>query len=238
MSAPAPLVLAKAPVPGQVKTRLAADVGATAAADLAAAALLDTLDVVLEAFPDGPRVVALAGDLAAAERSEQIVEALRGWIVLPQRGESFAERIGWAHVDLHEATGRSSLQIGMDTPHLASKMLVDAAEALRTNDAVLGLAEDGGWWVLGLCDPRHARLLRDVPTSSTDTGNLTLAALNRELTIATAAATYDVDTVVEASRAAADAPGTRFATAWRALPDTFHDSVRETRGDSGEGGPR
>ena len=43
------LVVAKAPVPGQAKTRLAASVGDRAAADIAAAALLDTLDAVAAA---------------------------------------------------------------------------------------------------------------------------------------------------------------------------------------------
>ena len=43
------LVVAKAPVPGQAKTRLAASVGEQAAADIAAAALLDTLDAVAAA---------------------------------------------------------------------------------------------------------------------------------------------------------------------------------------------
>ncbi|MDT7765522.1 MAG: uncharacterized protein QOC63_4942, partial [Mycobacterium sp.] len=56
------LVVAKAPAPGQAKTRLAASVGAQAAADIAAAALLDTLDAVAAAQVQA-RVVALTGDL-------------------------------------------------------------------------------------------------------------------------------------------------------------------------------
>ncbi len=48
---PAVLVMAKAPVAGQVKTRLGAHVGHDAAADLAAACVLDTLDVCQEVFP-------------------------------------------------------------------------------------------------------------------------------------------------------------------------------------------
>ena len=56
------LVVAKAPVPGLAKTRLAASIGADAAADVAAAALLDTLDAVAAASVQA-RVVALVGDL-------------------------------------------------------------------------------------------------------------------------------------------------------------------------------
>ena len=59
------LVVAKAPVPGLAKTRLAASIGDRAAADIAAAALLDTLDAVAAA-PVQARVVAMTGDLDAA----------------------------------------------------------------------------------------------------------------------------------------------------------------------------
>lgn len=217
MSGVVPLVLAKAPVAGRVKTRLAADVGDLVAADLAAAALLDTLDLVHEAFPDGPRWLALEGDLAGAERSEEVARRLEGWTVVPQRGDTFAERIGNAHSDLHEATGSAVLQIGMDTPHLVPEMLLEAADSLTGHEGVLGPAEDGGWWLLGLNDPRQAVLLRDVPMSRPDTGDLTMAALVASVTMATGSTTYDVDTATEAERAAADAPQTRFAAGWRAL---------------------
>ena len=50
---PRALVLAKAPVAGRVKTRLGADVGMAYAADLAAAALLDTLLACTAAFGPG-----------------------------------------------------------------------------------------------------------------------------------------------------------------------------------------
>lgn len=59
------LVVAKAPEPGRAKTRLAAAVGERAAAEIAAAALLDTLDAVAAA-PVAARVVALTGALISA----------------------------------------------------------------------------------------------------------------------------------------------------------------------------
>jgi hypothetical protein len=62
------LVVAKAPVPGLAKTRLASALGPEAAADIAAAALLDTLDAVAQA-PVSARVVAMTGDLDVACRS-------------------------------------------------------------------------------------------------------------------------------------------------------------------------
>lgn len=210
-----PLVLAKAPVPGQVKTRLAATVGADRAADLAAAALLDTIDLVEEAFPDVVPALALSGDLDAAARGAEIADRLRDWRLLAQRGATFASRIAHAHEDLLSATGAPVVQIGMDTPHLAVDLLRSAAAGLAKHGGVLGMAEDGGWWVLALADPRHARHLGAVPTSASDTGARTMAALARHLTMTTAATTYDVDDATDADRAAADAPHSRFAQAWR-----------------------
>ncbi len=217
MTPAVPLVLAKAPVPGEVKTRLAATVGTERAADLAAAALLDTMDLVESAFPDGHRFVALAGDLWQAARSKEIQARLRTWTVLAQRGATFADRIVHAHADLHDVTGGGVVQIGMDTPHLPPALLREAADGLDAHDGVLGPAEDGGWWVLALADPRQARLLRDVPTSESDTGARTMTALSGSVTMTTAPTTYDVDTAEDAARAAADAPDSRFAAAWRAV---------------------
>jgi hypothetical protein len=83
------LVMAKSPVPGQVKTRLAAGVGDETASDLAAAALLDTLAACHAAFP-GECHLALAGDVAGAARGSAIRQALRSWHVFDQVGATFA----------------------------------------------------------------------------------------------------------------------------------------------------
>ena len=69
------LVVAKAPVPGLAKTRLAADVGDRAAAEIAAAALLDTLRVVA-AVPTRNRIVAITGVLADAVRGDVVRDSL------------------------------------------------------------------------------------------------------------------------------------------------------------------
>ncbi|TWH68719.1 hypothetical protein JD77_03717 [Micromonospora olivasterospora] len=147
------LVLAKAPVPGRVKTRLCPPVRPAEAAEVAAAALLDTLDAA-RAAPDVVPVLALAGRLAGAVRGAELRAALAGWRVLPQRGAGLAERLAHAHADAAAAfPGRPVLQIGMDTPQVGPAELAAASARLATVDAVLGPAADGGWWALGLRDP-------------------------------------------------------------------------------------
>jgi uncharacterized protein len=189
------LVVAKVPVPGLAKTRLAAGVGAETAADIAAAALLDTLDAVAEAHV-AARVVALTGDLTRARCGGEIRDRLRDYIVVPQRGGGFAERLANAHADAAAATGLPVLQIGMDTPQVTGALLDECGRALAGTDAVLGLARDGGWWALGVQDRRTASCLTDVEMSTPGTGAATLAALRGTgATVTLVAELADVDTV-------------------------------------------
>ncbi|GEP40054.1 hypothetical protein NPS01_37170 [Nocardioides psychrotolerans] len=204
------LVLAKAPVAGRVKTRLGADVGLDRAADLAAAALLDTIAAGSAATDH--RHLALDGDLAAAVRGDELREALAGWTITPQRGDGFAERLVNAHLDAGPGV---VVQIGMDTPHASAADLRAAADALGGDDVVLGPALDGGWWVLVRRDVSAAAPLAEVEMSTPTTYDDTLAALRASgLRVVTTVALRDVDTVADADAVAALAPGTRFARAW------------------------
>jgi glycosyltransferase A (GT-A) superfamily protein (DUF2064 family) len=205
------LVVAKAPVPGLAKTRLAASIGADAAADVAAAALLDTLDAVAGASVQ-TAVVALTGDVEAAARSSELTCQLTGFTVVGQRGVDFAERLVHAHADTAELTGLPVLQLGMDTPQVTAELIEACARALLDTDAVLGMARDGGWWVLGVSAPETAECLIGLPMSQSDTGAVTLAALHDTgVNVTLVEELADVDTIadVEAVRAAC-APNSRF----------------------------
>jgi glycosyltransferase A (GT-A) superfamily protein (DUF2064 family) len=127
--------VAKAPVPGLAKTRLAATLGDAVAADIAAAALLDTLDAVA-ATPAQTRVVAMTGDLAAAARSAEIRARLDDFVVVGQRGDGFADRLANAHLDAAAASdGAAVVQIGMDTPQVTPELLADCVRGLAEHEA-------------------------------------------------------------------------------------------------------
>lgn len=192
------LVVCKAPVPGRVKTRLCPPLSPHSAARLAAAAIEDTLDAV-RAVPVAERVLVADGELTA-----------EGFAAVPQVAGAFDRRLAAAFDDAADR-GRPALLIGMDTPQLTAAVLEAACRALLATDAVLGPAEDGGWWALGLARP-DGGLLRGVPTSLADTGARQL----RRLQAAGLAVTHlpvlrDVDEVDDAVAVAAQAPGTRFA---------------------------
>ncbi len=206
------LVVAKAPVAGRVKTRLGADVGMTTAADLAAAALLDTLDAAA-ALPVRTRHLALDGVLAGARGEDDLRRAAAGWTITPQSGGDFGRRLAQAHRELPGPV----VQIGMDTPQVTAPLLSEVLAGLDEHDAVLGPAADGGWWVLALRDPSYAAVLAGVTMSASTTGAESRAALTAAgLHVGTAPELRDVDTVADAEAVVASAPQTRFARAWRA----------------------
>jgi uncharacterized protein len=207
------LVVTKAPVPGLAKTRLAVTVGERAAADIAAATLLDTLDAVA-ATPVEARVVALIGDLNQASSSSEIRSRLGAFTVIEQRGADFAERLANASIDAVAADGaRPILLIASDTPQVTADLLTECAQSLVTTDAVFGLAHDGGWWVFGMAEAAMADILRTIPTSRSDTGVVTLTALRDtgvDVTLVPVLADVDTAEDIDAVRREC-APDSRFA---------------------------
>ena len=212
------LVVTKAPVPGFAKTRLAETVGPQVAADIAAAALLDTLDAVA-AVPVQARVVALTGNLDEASSGPEIKRRLADFTVVEQRGDDFAERLANASADAAAAGGaRPILLIASDSPQVTAGLLTECANTLLGVDAVFGLARDGGWWLFGMADAATAEVLRAIPTSRSDTGAVTLSALrDTGVDVRLVAELSDVDTIddVDAVRRAC-VPGSRFVRAVRA----------------------
>jgi uncharacterized protein len=212
------LVITKAPVPGLAKTRLAVTVGERAAADIAAATLLDTLDAAI-ATPVQARVVALTGDLDQASCSAEIRARLSGFTVVGQRGADFAERLANAAADAAAADGaRPILLIASDTPQVTAELLTECAEALVKTDTVFGLAPDGGWWLFGMTDAATADVLRTIPTSRSDTGAVTLSMLrDTGIDVTLVAELADVDTIDDVEAVCrVCAPDSRFVRAVRA----------------------
>jgi rSAM/selenodomain-associated transferase 1 len=198
------LVLAKAPVPGRVKTRLCPPCTHEQAAAVAAAALADTL-VTVTATPASRRLLVHTGHHPAPP----------GWEAVPQRGEGLGERLANAFADAARP-GVFSLLVGMDTPQMTPTLLTGLAVRLKQVDAVLAPAWDGGWWALGLRDPGYARVLAGVPMSTPDTCHHTEAALRAAgLRVDLGPWLRDVDTATDAWAVAGEAPAGRFAEAVR-----------------------
>lgn len=219
-SRPTLLIVSRAPVPGRAKTRLANTVGDLAAAELAGAAILDT---IAAAEASGlPIVIAMAGDLTESPMHDDIAEAIRPYEVIGQRGDGLAERLANAHADADRGAG--VVQIGMDTPHADPDVLLGAAQLLSAeHDAALGMATDGGWWLLAVRRSGSAGCLLEVPMSTEETGILTRTALARAgCKVAPVSSLTDVDTWADALVVAASAPDTLFARRMRSIRHDRH----------------
>ncbi len=202
------VVMAKAPRPGAVKTRMCPPLTAEQAAELAEACLASTLAAVAR---------------AAATRRVLVLDGPAGpWLpdgfeLLTPRGHGLSERLAAAFDDIGEAT----LAIGMDTPQVTAELLDGAMGRLGDPavDAVLGPADDGGYWAIGL---RRAdrRVFEAVPMSAPDTCTRQRARLDKlGLAVADLPRLRDVDRVPDA-RAVAAAMG----------PSPFSDVVARLLG--------
>jgi rSAM/selenodomain-associated transferase 1 len=155
------VVMARAPAPGQAKTRLAQVIGDDQAAALAARMLNRTLETARLAAV-GAIELCVTPDTrhpavrAAAERAGAVL-ADQGEGNLGERMARIAQRV--------LAAGEQPLIVGTDCPSLSARHLQQAAQALQRNDAVLQPAFDGGYVLIGLrrFDPR---LFEGVPWST------------------------------------------------------------------------
>ncbi|MFT7668741.1 MAG: rSAM/selenodomain-associated transferase 1 [Planctomycetota bacterium] len=154
------VVLAKEPIVGQSKTRLARDIGSAAAQVLAEAFVLDTL--ALATSYAGAHVLVAYAPEAGLE-----------WFQDKAPGADFyCQPEGTLGPRIHGATRETFLRgatrcvvIGMDTPHLQPEIFGAAFCALDTSEVCLGPSEDGGYYLIGLrSDQPH--LFEDITWSS------------------------------------------------------------------------
>lgn len=205
------LVVAKAPAPGRAKTRLAASVGAQAAAALAEALLLDTLDGC-RAEADRVGLLCASPDDVAALRDLAGPDAP---IVVQDGAGLSAALASGARAGL--ALARAVLLVSADVPGVPPGALGRAVRLLDGGvDVVLGPGDDGGYWLVAL-RAEHPGLFDGMAWSTGDVLADTLTrARQLGLAVELVDAWRDVDTAADlaALAAAADAlPGRRAAAA-------------------------
>jgi rSAM/selenodomain-associated transferase 1 len=137
------IVMARHPIPGRVKTRLARLFGDDAACDLHRAFVRD-LAARLRALPWETTWAYWPPDAPFAA-------LVPGFRCRPQEGADLGERMARAiDAALAEARGPVAV-IGVDSPHLPAARFAETAEALAAGaELVIGPALDGGYYLLGL----------------------------------------------------------------------------------------
>jgi glycosyltransferase A (GT-A) superfamily protein (DUF2064 family) len=196
------IVIAKQPIAGRVKTRLVPPLSYPQAAELAAAALTDTLRVV-DATPALHRLLAFEG------RVDDWLPI--GWTSCVQPSGGLDRRLVAA---FDAVTPGPALLVGMDTPQLQPQMIV-AFDPSRY-DACLGPAADGGYWAIGFREPAMAaQAIPGVPMSTDRTADEQLSRLAAlRLRVQVLDELVDVDTIDAATHVAAQARDSAFAAAF------------------------
>jgi rSAM/selenodomain-associated transferase 1 len=193
------IVIAKETIPGRVKTRLHPPLSLEQAAILAAASISDTLAAV-SSLNATRRILLFDGVKQPIGSAD--------YDIVPQVAGGLDERLAAIFDELTEP----AVLIGMDTPQLKPSDLSEAFSWPDDVDAFYGPANDGGFWALGLAEPR-GDLIRGVPMSRDDTGRIQLKRLfDAGLRVKLLPTLTDVDTIDDAHTAAALAPHSLFAS--------------------------
>lgn len=185
------LIFAREPVLGRVKTRLAAGIGAEAALAVYRELLALTAAAVAEA--QLPATVWLAEAPADADPAQPRPE----WAGLPWRVQPPADSLGTRMAQAFEAAfgagaGRVVI-IGTDCPGLSAALLRQAFEHLLSHDLVVGPADDGGYYLLGMNKLEPALFLNKDWSTATVLPDTLADAARLGLRVAQLPTLHDVD---------------------------------------------
>jgi rSAM/selenodomain-associated transferase 1 len=202
------VLLTKAPVPGEVKTRLGRQIGMAEAASLAEALLADSLAVAASGAE------AANARLAIVHAPDRLSGGFERWLrdrvptaeLVPQGSGDLGERLA-AALDRFEG---QRVALGSDSPDLPPARISEAFEALGGSEAVLGPTGDGGYYLVGLCGSASP-LRSGIRWSSVHTLADTLAALGGAALLA---GHDDVDDLVALRALVARRGGAPATRAW------------------------
>lgn len=141
------IIFAKAPIPGEVKTRLCPPLDADEAASLHGSLVLDAIERT-----KGLQGISLyvAGTPDLAHPFFKVLEGRYGAKLLLQRGPDLGARMRQAMQDVFDQGAKDVLLTGTDLPTLPRNNLVEALTLIKSHDVVLGPTADGGYYLIGL----------------------------------------------------------------------------------------
>lgn len=157
------LVFAKSPEKGKVKTRLAKDLGEEKA-----------FEIYLSLLEHIKNVSGLSGIdriLAYSGRFNQQDPFFPADSYIAQKGNDLGERMHNALLEAIMKYKTATVLIGVDLPGLTTDILQNAFDLLNSNDVVIGPAEDGGYYLIGMKEAQwplfqnmswsHSKVLED-----------------------------------------------------------------------------
>jgi rSAM/selenodomain-associated transferase 1 len=191
------VIMAKAPRPGTVKTRLIRDLPVDQVTDFYHCLLDDT--IALARSLDGIEVTLLCPEADA----EELRDATRNIVpVVPQTGIGLEAGLDSVFHRFSQQNRRPVVAFNSDTPHLPASILDDAFRALVDHDVVLGPTHDGGYYLVGATAP-HPGLFASDAMGTTNALESVLAHANAmNLSVQFTVRFYDIDEAADLHRLA------------------------------------
>ena len=193
------VVMAKAPRPGTVKTRLAQSLPVEAVTELYRCLLDDTMALALSLGTVDVAIMCPASDVA------ELTRLARGVVsIVAQKGEGLAA--GLTSVFAHfAASGRQRIvAFNSDSPHLPASVLGSAFEALTGHDVVVGPTHDGGYYLVGAKAAHPALFDGDGMGTKNALDALLARARGLQLSVGFTDPFYDIDVAGDLTRLAAE----------------------------------
>jgi uncharacterized protein len=138
------VIMAKAPRPGMVKTRLTESLSSAAVIALYRCLLADTLELAKSL--NGVEVLVVCPEPDQEELAEVVGNAVR---VVAQEGEGLAAGLNFVFRHFTAVGPQRVIAFNSDSPHLAPAVLEGAFEILAQHDVVVGPTNDGGYYLVG-----------------------------------------------------------------------------------------
>jgi uncharacterized protein len=193
------VIMAKAPRPGTVKTRLAPSLPLQAVAAFYRCLLEDTL--ALARSLGSVEVAIMCPD---SDVNELAILAGQGARVVAQKGEGLAAGLTSVFAHFAEGHQRRVIAFNSDSPHLPRSVLGDAFETLTAHDVVVGPTHDGGYYLVGAKTSHPTLFAGDGMGTSSALERLLSRARALELSVGFADPFCDIDVADDLTRLAAE----------------------------------
>ena len=189
------VIMAKAPRPGQVKTRLAPSLSPAAVTGFYCCLLDDTL--ALARSLGDVEVALMCPESDVTELAQLAGNKVR---VVAQKGEGLAAGLTSVFAQFAQRQQRRPIAFNSDSPHLPRSVLEDAFETLATHDVVVGPTHDGGYYLVGAKASHPTLFARDGIGTRSALDRLLSRARTLELSVGFAAPFYDIDVADDLTR--------------------------------------
>ena len=191
------VIMAKAPRPGVVKTRLTRALSPQAVTEFYCCLLDDTLKLAHSLSDVEVAIMCPYSDV------EQLTHFAGNAVnVIAQKGEGLAAGLISVFAHFTENQSRRTIAFNSDSPHLPPSVLEEAFQTLNAHDLVVGPTHDGGYYLVGTKASHPSLFAHDGMGTSSALERLLARARSLELSVGCVDPFYDIDVAEDLTRLA------------------------------------